>query len=330
MRSSSFLVLLFPLVLAGCADSHGREGDAGPVGDGGACGTAPFLICVSACGSDAGVGPICTGGAWACPPGTRDLSTCPPTCRGAPPGPGCVCVGTSWSCPNTMCPPDINPWNPTDPHSACSPDGAMCSSGGTDVCGSAMSCRCESGHWNCAVAEPDPVCWCGRQPSAGDRCNMEGASCGECCPTPGGTGWPAMQCVSGHWTAATCPAIECAAVARECPADTAILLGTACPTTEGARCGDPCCSDSVTCFDGVWVRGPEADCALCSEYVCGAGHCRADQTCTSRCGPADGIEYFCAPQVSGCNACSCMPPSSISRCEMIDGHPHVSEIGFCG
>jgi hypothetical protein len=228
------------------------------------------------------------------------------------------------------CPPGINPWNPSDPASACSPEGATCTSGSGDACGSFMSCTCEMGHWSCAVAEADPVCWCGRQPSEGDRCNTEGMSCGECCPTPGGTGWPAMQCMAGHWTAAACPAVVCPPIETpECPANTRPLIGTAC-TSEGQFCGDACCSDPITCTAGVWQMGPEADCFACLEYPCGDGACRTDQTCVSRCGPADGIEYVCAARDASCNDCSCIPITSAQRCEMIDGHPHVSETGFCG
>jgi hypothetical protein len=229
-----------------------------------------------------------------------------------------------------MCPAGINPWNPSDPLSACSPEGSTCTSGSGDACGSFMSCTCEMGRWNCAVAEADPVCWCGRQPSEGDRCNEEGMSCGECCPTPGGTGWPAMQCSGGHWTAAACPATTCPPVmVPECPAATRALIGTAC-SFEGQDCGDPCCSSSITCSGGTWQVGPEADCFACLEYACGEGACRTDQTCTGRCGPADGVVYTCVDRDPSCDDCSCLPPSSLTTCEMIDGHPHVSEVGFCG
>lgn len=228
-----------------------------------------------------------------------------------------------------MCPTDFNPWDPTDPRSACSTEGATCTSGSGDSCGSFMSCTCTSGHWNCAIAEADPVCWCGRQPSEGDRCNEEGMSCGECCPTPGGTGWPAMQCVGGHWTAAACPATLCPVIVPECPAETRVLVGSAC-AFEGQQCGDPCCSSSISCQGGTWQIGPEADCFACLEYACGGGACRTDQTCTARCGPADGIDYTCVDRDPACGDCSCIPLTSTERCEMIDGHPHVSEIGFCG
>lgn len=226
---------------------------------------------------------------------------------------------------------DLDPWNPMDPRNACSVEGATCNSGSGDACGAAMFCTCTRGAWNCAVAEPDPVCWCGRQPAEGDRCAEEGASCGECCPTPGGTGWPAMQCVSGHWETSPCPAVECPMVEPilECPVDTSTLLGRAC-AEEGAYCGDSCCSSSVECRAGLWVRGPEADCESCNEYACGEGACREDQYCGSRCGPADGIAFYCAPLGFDCHDCSCLVLDASQRCEMIDGHPHVSQLGFCG
>lgn len=231
--------------------------------------------------------------------------------------------------PTGMCPSDINPWNPMDPHSQCTIEGATCTSGSSDACGSFMSCRCETGHWNCAVAEPDPVCWCGRQPAVGDRCSTDGMACGQCCPTPGGNGWPLMTCVAGHWQAAACTADCPAPPPFECPADTAPLVGASC-WNEGAHCGDACCADSVTCTGGVWIRGPEADCFACTEYACGEGFCRADQTCRSQCGPTDGIEFLCDERDTTCNDCSCIPLTASQRCEMVDGHPHVSETGICG
>jgi hypothetical protein len=233
--------------------------------------------------------------------------------------------------PSGTCPPGINPWDPTSPGSVCSPNGATCTSGGTDSCSSFMSCTCESGHWNCLVAEADPVCWCGRQPSAGDRCNSEGMACGECCPTPGGTGWPAMSCVGGHWEPAPCPAIECPVfpTESECPANTHEQIGRSC-SAEGASCGDACCDSAIVCEGGTWHAGPVADCFACTSYACGDGACPSNQTCIARCGPADGVDYFCAPREPGCNDCSCIPVEPGQQCEMIDGHPHLSSTGFCG
>jgi hypothetical protein len=323
--------LLLPLLaLAGCPDSHGVHEDGGLPGDGGRCagGGGGGLICVRSCGSDAGEPPICTSEGWACPLGTVDIFTCPPTCWGPPPA-GCTCEGTEWVCEPTTCPPGINPWNPDDPANVCSPDGSTCNSGGGSECGGGMWCTCESGRWNCAVAEPDPVCWCGREPEVGDRCNEEGMMCGECCPTAGGTGWDAMTCVDGRWTTAACPEIVCPAVAVSCPVDTAEVLGRTC-SIEGAQCGDQCCSNHIICESGVWVEGIDADCLTCNSYECGGGLCNDEQYCNAFCGPADGIDYDCQPEPEDCDDCSCLGlPPSVS-CTMIDGHPHVRELGFCG
>jgi hypothetical protein len=98
---------------------------------------------------------------------------------------------------------------------------------------------------------------------------------------------------------------------------------------ENATCGDPCCADSMICNGGTWQRGPEADCFACTEYACGDGQCRADQTCTLSCGPTDGGQFSCVSRDPGCSDCSCIVLTASQRCEMIDGHPHVSETGFC-
>ncbi len=325
MRVISFLLFLVALALVGCAESHGLGGDAGPLDDGGSCGPQPFIFCVSDCGGDAGYAPICSGGAWACPPGTRDASTCPPTCPGPAPE-GCVCVGTEWRCDGT-CPPDLNPWDPTDPNNVCSVEGAECSSGSGDQCGGAMFCTCIGHLWQCAVAEPDPVCWCGREPSEGDRCVEEGAMCGECCPTPGGPGWAPMICAGGHWTAAACPPGCPAPEPSPCPANTASVLGQACGP-EGAFCGDACCDDAIVCQGGRWEPGPVADCTWCSAWACGDGNCHDGEYCHQGCGPTDGPEYFCEP-AAGCSSCDCLPNLDYQRCEMVDGHPLVIDVG-CG
>ncbi len=324
MRSLRSLALLVPLLLAGCPDSHGRD-DAGPHGDGGPCSGSSGLICVASCGGDAGLPPICSGGAWVCPPGTVDIHSCPPTCWGPPP-PGCTCRGTEWVCPPRECPADINPWDPDHPGNACTTEGATCRNGGDSPCGGFMSCTCEGGRWTCLVAEPDPVCWCGREPSEGDACSEEGAVCGECCPAPGG--WAAMACHDGAWTTATCPEIVCP-VDVSCPVETSTLLGRSC-SVDGAACGDPCCSNAVRCEGGTWVHGPDADCITCNSHECGGGLCNEHQYCNAFCGPADGIDYDCQPLPDGCSDCSCLdlPPSH--TCSMIDGHPHVRELGFCG
>lgn len=154
--------------------------------------------------------------------------------------------------------------------------------------------------------------------------------CGECCPTAGGTGWPAMECVEGHWTGAACPEIVCPPIEEtSCPVDTSTLLGRSC-ASEDAACGDPCCSNAVRCEGGTWVPGPDADCLTCNSYACGSGLCNDEQYCRGYCGPADGIDYDCLTLPVGCSDCSCLdlPPSY--TCTMIDGHPHVRELGFCG
>lgn len=316
------------LVVAGCSASHVTTGDAGPVGDA-SCTGGSLLICVQFCASDAGAPPICVSGSWRCPPGTVDLSTCPPGCIGRPPSPDCVCEGTRWSCPDGRCPDGIDPW--ATPGTACGVEGAHCSGGGTDPCGSALECDCSGGHWSCLVAEPDPVCYCGREPSAGDRCNEEGAACGECCPTLGGTGWAAMTCVDGHWQPAACPELVCPPIAEDCPVDRASALGTAC-LVEHQLCGNPCCDSAFQCSGGVWVEGPFAACACdpSTAYACGAGTCERGQACSSHCGPADGIEHSCSPLPEGCTSCECVTVPAGYTCEVRDGHVFLSMSGFCG
>lgn len=327
MRALRPILLFIPLVVAGCPESHGVRDDAGTTHDGGTCGGFPSFSCVSDCGSDALYSPVCEGDAWVCPPGTRDTTSCPPTCHGPPP-PGCTCVGTEWRCDGT-CPADLNPWDPTDPRNACAVEGAECTSGGTDPCGGATFCSCREGRWQCGVAEPDPVCYCGREPSEGDRCAEEGATCGECCPTPGGTGWAPMACEGGRWTAAACPAIECPPLVITCPAQTASALGQPCDL-EGSSCGDPCCGDAIVCEGGRWQPGPTLLCAVCQQFPCGAGACHDGQYCHQACGPADGIVHLCEPAPAGCASCECIPLWETQRCEMIDGRPRVTDLGGCG
>lgn len=284
----AFAFASLSLAVGGCAESHGGRSDA-----------------------DASIATDAGGG-----------------CAGPRPGDTCACVGGEWRCERMACPPDLNPWDPRDPRGACGVEGAECSSGGPDACGSAMFCTCTRGRWSCAVAEPDPVCWCGREPSEGDRCSEEGATCGECCPTPGGTGWAPMQCVGGHWTAAGCPAIVCPPVeASRCPADTAAALGDPC-APEGASCGHACCDDAIVCEGGAWRPGPVADCAYCPAFECGDGACHGAQLCHHGCGPDDGPVFTCDPLPDDCESCDCVPLWGTQRCETIDGHPHVYDL--CG
>jgi hypothetical protein len=328
-------VLLAGLALSGCScgGSHERGEDTGVRSDAGpeTCSGPMPAFCALSCGSDAGMLPICEGGAWRCPPGTVDPSTCPPTCWGPPPGPDCVC-DTSGPTPayvcGSECPPGIMPWNPEDPANACSPEGRSCFSGSASACGAAMSCQCMGGRWTCAVAEPDPACWCGREPTAGGPCTEEGMSCGACCPTPESPAFGPFTCVGGEWVLGDCPAIECPPVVDSCPA--VRELGSPCGV-EGQTCGDACCS-AQTCLGGVWTPGPEADC-LCDpgrSFACGAGSCTSDRVCVSDCGPDDGLVHRCDALPSGCTRCDCLalPPGQV--CEEIDGHAHVRVSDFCG
>ena len=225
------------------------------------------------------------------------------------------------------CPDGIDPFHP----SSCSTEGAHCTNGATDPCGAFVACDCTMGQWQCIVAEPDPVCSCGREPSAGDRCGMDGASCGECCPTPGGTGWAAMTCVTGHWQPAPCPDIVCPAIPEPCPADRASVLGTSC-RSEGQSCGDACCGSAFTCTSGLWVPGPDAEC-LCdpsSSFACGPGTCRRGQACTNGCGPTDGIVYSCTPLPVDCTSCSCATVPPGYTCQARGGTVFFELDGLCG
>ena len=240
-------------------------------------------------------------------------------------------VGTTGSDAGVgVCPSGIDPWNPENPANACSPEGSRCSSGGGSACGFYMGCECEAGRWSCVVAEPDPACWCGREPSPGSPCNEEGASCGACCPSaedpdPFGP----FTCVAGQWTESDCPAIECPPIdPPRCPA--VRELGTSC-ANEGQTCGDPCCS-AQTCVGGVWIPGPEADC-LCdptSTFSCGGGSCGRGTACASTCGPDDGLEHFCEPLPAGCTSCACIDLEPGQICEDRDGHVFLSQNVLCG
>lgn len=300
------LLPLLLLLLPGCPDSHGYTGDAG--GDAGGCGTSRFPFCVTACGSDFGVTPVCTREGWECPPPSFD----------------------STMCTSGTCPADIEPWNPDAPGNACSVEGASCSNSG-GVCGGGMFCTCNAGRWNCGVAEPDPVCWCGREPSEGDPCSMEGATCGACCPTPGSPDWPLMFCSGGRWTSGACPAIECPPIEPvPCPADTRSVLGQSCPM-EGQACGDSCCDTAIDCRGGVWTPGPVADCFACLSFACGpTGSCPADQACQQSCGPDDGTAYTCTPLPDDCRDCSCVSVPPEYACRVEDGHVFFDVLTFCG
>jgi len=327
------LLLALPLVLAaGCADMHGRgDGDdAGIPTDGSTCGGLASFQCTQFCGSDSFTNAMCDGSGWVCPPGHPvDARTCPPGCvGGAPAGGNCECQGTTWVCEPEECPSGLNPWSPDDPANACRVEGAECNAGTGSACGAGMWCTCESGRWSCAVAEPDPVCWCGREPEIGDPCNGSEPTCGQCCPTADGPNWPAMECVDGAWQPAACPEIVCPPVEESCPADTSAVRGDFCGI-DGQSCGDPCCGSAIVCEDGIWRRGPDADCICEDPQPCGSGGCPAPQYCHQSCGPDDGIIDRCVPLLTDCASCECLEIESWERCEMVDGRPHVQPVG-CG
>ncbi len=233
-------------------------------------------------------------------------------------------------CPGGICacPADLNPWDPTSPGSRCSVEGARCGSGGGSVCGAAISCTCMDSAWQCFVAEPDPACTCGREPTIGGPCSEDGMGCGACCPGPGE--WPAMQCVDGRWEAGLCPPILCPE-SNSCPADRASAVGRLC-SSPGARCGSACCSAAIECDPATnrWVALPDADC-ICNlrEYECGDGTCAEGQDCVGECGPADGVIFTCEPPPAGCMGCGCYTDPGL-RCEERDGNVFVRTIGFCG
>lgn len=227
------------------------------------------------------------------------------------------------------CPSGINPWAPPgDPANACSPEGRTCRSGGSSPCGGAMGCECVEGSWQCWVAEPDPVCWCGRTPSEGDPCNTEGDSCGEgCCTGIGG-----FRCVGGHWRGVDCDPTDCESEPR-CPAMRPI--GGGC-SDEGLSCGDPCCVTPDICRGGRWEAGEGLMCLICPEegesFSCGGGDCPGGTACTMlelRCGTSGAATYVCTPLPAGCHDCGCVPAVEDRACEVVDGRVTLREISYC-
>lgn len=220
---------------------------------------------------------------------------------------------------NQSCPAEINPY--MEPYVACAPSGATCSE--SSVCGSALFCDCVEGLWNCSFAHPDPVCTCGREPSEGDPCSEEGASCGECCPTGGAPDWAPMMCIGGTWQALGCPPVECPAAQGSCPVNPHEHIRDDC-NQEGLVCGNACCGTAIECNRGTWVAGPDAECLCDPGRACGPGTCRGDQYCVQSCGPADGPEFLCESLPEGCLDCSCIPVDpGFARCEMVDGAPTI-------
>ena len=322
---SRVALFAFSVSLIACANSHATENDlpdASPPDVPGAdvradvfggTDAGPSLCnddgprpdCVAQCGgADGFIAAICVGTEWVCPPGAFDSAFCT--------GP---------------CPEGIEPRNPDAPGSACSFEGATCSEG--TQCGSALFCTCEAGSWNCAIAEPDPACWCERAPTAGEPCLLEpGVQCGTCCPTLAGPNWPSMSCQDGVWEHTPCPDVECPELLLECPVEVSGLLGTRC-AHEDQSCGEPCCG-SVQCRGGVWQPGPALGCACEASPTCGEGRCTRRESCQSRCGPDDGVEFLCVALPAGCENCACMPLGVGQRCEMIDGQVRIFGDEFCG
>lgn len=231
-------------------------------------------------------------------------------------------------CPGGVCacPDDLNPWDPTSPSSQCSVEGARCGSNG-GACGGLLSCTCTAGAWGCLVAEPDPACTCGREPTLGGPCSEDGMSCGTCCPAPGE--WSPMRCVDGAWEAGLCPPVLCPS--GSCPADRREAVGSSC-TSSGARCGSACCSSAIECDPATnrWIGLPDADC-ICNlrEYDCGGGSCAEGQNCVGECGPADGVIFTCENPPAGCTGCGCYTDPGLA-CEERDGNIFVRTLGFCG
>ena len=309
--------------LLGCASSHSTGVDGGTDPDSSVeCRESTRLFCVESCVTDIYTTPECRGGVWECPAGTFDIALCPPGCSGPPPSDDCTCGPAGWECSDGRCPDGINPWNPSDPANACSPEGRHCENLGGE-CGGAMFCDCTSGRWDCAVAEPDPACFCGREPTAGGACVSDGEICGQCCPTSEGPSWDPMVCEGGRWTPAACPDVECEPVVEVCSVDPRDEIGERCEI-EGQACGDQCCGDSTICRAGRWELGPEALCFACLAFECGTGSCHDGQYCSNGPGPDDGPIFQCVSLPEGCSDCGCIPIPDSYECEMIDGRPYVS------
>lgn len=299
------------------------------------------LICVPDCDGAAGLSPICSGGAWVCPPGTRDVASCEIEC-GVQPYEGCVCTPSGWSCVDIPCPAGVSAFDPAAPGNACTVPDASCRSL-SEGCGRGLepfACRCEGGRWQCEAMPIDPVCYCGREPSAGDPCLEERAVCGTCCPAEGEPAWAQMICLSGHWAPLAC--FE-SCEPRFCPIDTASLVGRSC-TDASLHCGDLCCGTAILCDRGVWsplarTCSPPND--TCTVFPCGEGTCGWGQYCRSACDAAGRPEFSCGmvdfvedPERPGwpspCGSCECMTLPPGSECTMLDGLMYVRDAASCG
>jgi hypothetical protein len=222
-----------------------------------------------------------------------------------------------------LCPPGLEPYTPMAPANRCTVEGARCTGGSDSVCGAGLFCECRAGYWSCAVAEPDPACYCGREPDPGSPCTVEGDSCGACCPTPGTPSWGPFLCTGGRWEPLACPPIECPPLTGSCPAELGASLGLACGL-EGQLCGNPCC-ESIQCTGGVWGPGPAVGCACdpSSVFTCGAGSCTTDRACVEV-----GCETRCDALPEGCTSCACAVVPEGGSCRERDGHVYVT-VGDC-
>lgn len=246
-------------------------------------------------------------------------------------------VDAAWTCPS-----DLPVWNG---NTSCEHEGQNCSAGSPSVCGSAYSCNCHLGFWTCAIAEPDPACWCGRYPSLGSECNTEEQEC----PSPASCdpSRPNLVCQSGHWIADPLNNELCAPP-TVCPADADLVLGDPC-ATEGTLCSRTLCCElptvpghelshaSLVCDGGVWVDARiEADCIpeipMCNVFLCGTGFCMTDEICVQSCGPADGPQFDCyrvSPlDCGGLWGSLGRPPASCTTDS--EGHLRAVIESFCG
>lgn len=175
-------------------------------------------------------------------------------------------------------------------------DAAGCSGTGPSGCGvcggdAFFPPTCVGSSWMCPIGTTPlelcpPSCW-GPPPGPDCRCDLSGAR-------------PEWLCEPE--AEPPCPAVR--------------RLGVACER-EGQLCGDSCCDTAAICAGGVWTEGPIADCAACNSFECGAGTCRADQTCASFGCPGDET---CLPNPPSCERCDCLLLPPDVSCEERDGH----------
>jgi hypothetical protein len=237
---------------------------------------------------DVDAGPRSDGGTGADAPTT--------SCSGSPSPFGCVycggdvtfmavCEGGEWVCPPGTMPPDRCPptcWGP--------PPSGEC------------TCDLTGGRprWDCPAAECGPDV-------AGQPCDVEGALCGDCCPSPTDAApFGPFACTGRRWSWLECEA--CPPVRGTCSA--VRPTGAAC-AIEGQLCGATYCDTATICDGGVWTPGPIADCAACFSYACGPGTCRGDEACASLGCPGDEL---CSPIPDGCSGCPCLELPASATC----------------